>query len=50
MSREHRGFPFSLEKTVWTQGDPNIEGGKNHPQGDLGEFSNRFRVLSDDLT
>lgn len=50
MSRKPRGFPFSLEKTVGTQGDPNIEGGKHHPQGDLGEFSNRFRVLSDDLT
>ena len=50
MSREPRGFPFSLEKTVWTQGDPNIEVGKDDPKGDLGEFSNRFRVLSDDLT
>lgn len=50
MSREPRRFPFSLEKTVWTQGDPNIEIGKDHPKGDLGEFSNRFRVLSDDLT
>ena len=50
MTREPRGFPFSLEKTVWTQGDPNIEVGKDDPKGDLGEFSSRFRVLSDDLT